>query len=169
MRLGDKIRAAGRQRRAFGGGIRDTSGAAAVEFAIWLLVLAYPLINVVDIGLYVYKSMQVSNAAQMALQSIFQSCGQVVASPPLKTNCSTFSTAETNGLNTTSLTAETITDTSECVSGTVKSGTQIACPSTSGDYVSVTVSYTFTPAFGLASITNILGNTIVRTHWMRMV
>jgi len=169
MMRGGKIRGAARWRGGLVGSFRDASGAAAMEFAIWLLVLAYPLLNVVDIGLYVYKSMQVSNAAQMALQSIFQSCGQVVAAPPLKTNCSTFSTAETNGLNTTSLTAETITDTSECVSGIVKSGTQTACPSTAGDYVSVTVSYTFTPAFGLASITNILGNTIVRTHWMRMV
>ena len=150
---------------------RDQSGAAAVEFALWLVVLAYPLLNVADIGLYVYKSMQVSNASQRAVQSVFQSCGQVNATP-IATSCATYNSSITSGAQTTSLGAGvSVTDKSECVAGVVKSGskTNADCPSASGDYVAVTVSYPFTPLFGLASITSLLSTPIVRTHWIRML
>lgn len=148
--------------------LADRSGAAAVEFAIWLFVIAYPLLNVIDLGLYVFRTMEVSNAAQMAVQSIYNACSQGVTSPYV-TGCSNFSSAETSGAQSTSLgNAVTVTDTTECLNGTVKSGSQSTCPSTSGAYIAVTVSYTYHPMFSGASITSLLTTTVIRTHWTRM-
>jgi len=151
--------------------VRDRKGAAAVEFALWLLILAYPLVNVADLGLYVYKSMQVSNAAQMAVQNVFVACGQTNAAP-IKDSCSTYDSSISTGSQSTSLGSNvTVTDKSECVLGIVKSGAKsnADCPSSSGDYVGVTVSYTFTPLFGLASITSLLSSIVTRTHWIKML
>ena len=155
--------------RPSGRWLADRSGAAAVEFAIWLAVIAYPLLNTIDLGLYVFRTMEVSNAAQMAVQAVYNQCSQGYSSP-YKTNCTpVLSNAETEGAQSTSLgSAVTISDTSECLNGAVTSGAQTACPTNSGDYIAVTVSYTYVPMFRGASIVNLLNTTVSRTHWTRM-
>jgi Flp pilus assembly protein TadG len=154
-----------RSRRYFA----DRSGAAAVEFAMWLAVIAYPLLNVIDLGLYVFRTMEVGNAAQMSVQAVYNACSQGYSSP-YATNCSAnLSAAETDGAHSTSLgTAVSVTDTSECLNGTVTSGSQTTCPTTSGAYIAVTVSYTYVPMFSRASITSLLDTTVTRTDWTRM-
>jgi Flp pilus assembly protein TadG len=158
-----------RRLRAFG---RDAGGASAVEFVLWLALLAYPLINVFDLGLYVYQRMQVENAAQMGVQASYTTCSQAYPSPSF-TNCgSTGTAAVTTGTQSASLTTANITvATGEYVNNVKQtgSGTLTATPpSSTGDYVAVQVSYPYAPLFRLATVTALLSNPIVRTHWMRM-
>ncbi len=48
--------------------LKDTTGAAAVEFGFMIPIFALMLISVTDIGLGVYRKMQVENAAQVGAQ-----------------------------------------------------------------------------------------------------
>jgi Flp pilus assembly protein TadG len=149
---------------------RATDGASAVEFVLCLSLLVYPLINVFDLGLYVYQRMQVENAAQMGVQAAYNTCSQAYPSPSF-TNCgSTGTTAVTSATGTTSLpTANLSVATGEYLNNAKQtgSGTLTATPpSATGDYVAVQVSYPYSPLFGLATV--ISASTIVRTHWMRM-
>jgi Flp pilus assembly protein TadG len=48
--------------------IRDTKGVAAIEFAIMIPLLSLMVVSVTDIGLAVYRKMQVENAAQAGAQ-----------------------------------------------------------------------------------------------------
>jgi Flp pilus assembly protein TadG len=57
--------------RAFG---RDTRGAAAVEFALWAVILVAPTLNVIDFGFYIYQGMQVGEAAQAVAQTVWSQC-----------------------------------------------------------------------------------------------
>jgi Flp pilus assembly protein TadG len=55
-------------RRFFARAARNTSGAVAVEFGFMVPVLALMVISVIDIGLGVYRKMQVEDAAQAGVQ-----------------------------------------------------------------------------------------------------
>jgi Flp pilus assembly protein TadG len=48
--------------------VKDTTGAAAVEFGFMIPIFALMLISVTDIGLSVYRKMQVEAAAQVGAQ-----------------------------------------------------------------------------------------------------
>ena len=154
---------------------REERGAAAVEFTAWMVIILWPLLNVVDLGLYVYQKMQVNNAGQAAVAQVFNNCGQTTVSPIL-TNCS--STKVTNGANsgaysTTLGNSVTVAYKTECVGGTLKTGgdpSVTACPSgmSTGDYIGVTVSYTYQPLFRNVTVTSILNSSMGSIAWMRM-
>jgi Flp pilus assembly protein TadG len=55
-------------RRFFSRAASNTSGAVAVEFGFMVPVLAFMVIAVTDIGLGVYRKMQVENAAQAGIE-----------------------------------------------------------------------------------------------------
>jgi Flp pilus assembly protein TadG len=55
-------------RRHFARAIKDTTGVAAVEFAFMVPIFGLMLISVTDIGLSVYRKMQVEGAAQIGAQ-----------------------------------------------------------------------------------------------------
>ena len=63
--------------RAYWGGRR---GAAAAEFAIVLTVLVFPLLNVIDFGMYIFVGMEVNEAAQSTAQAALATC--TYANPP---------------------------------------------------------------------------------------
>lgn len=151
------------------GYINDSSGAAAVETALTLGLLLIPMMGLFDIGLYAFDRMQVENAAQMAVQSAFNACSQGVAAP-LLTNCTNLSGAVTSGAQSTSLGANvSVTSTTEgdyCVGG-AGALTTTGC-GTTAHYLRVDVSYTYTPLFSAVSVANVLGTSIVRSHYMRM-
>lgn len=165
----------------------DEDGAAAVEFALWLGVALWPLLNVIDVGFYAYDRVQVENGAQMAVQAVSTSCGQLTA-PPVLTNCTAVSgvaptTLMTNRAQSTSLgTQVTLSAAYECqaTSSTTVTVTKVpstapapTCPGTSGsysgDYIGATVTFTYQPLFNAVTVTSILGTTITRTYWMRVV
>lgn len=160
-----------KQNRKF---VEESSGAAAVEFALWLTVLAYPLINVFDLGVYIYKRMELDNAAQMSAQAIFNGCGQIAGSSvTLSSTCSNFATYRDAGAHSTSLGSYVSATTSEGVYCTTGSGssatlTTTGCPATgNGHYLIVTATYTYTPLFRAATITSVLNTNMSRSYWMR--
>src|SRR5262245_5723634 len=53
---------------------KDERGASALEFAIFVGILAFGLLNTADISIYIYKRMQVENATEMAAQAAWKAC-----------------------------------------------------------------------------------------------
>jgi hypothetical protein len=154
---------------------REERGAAAVEFVAWMVIVLWPLLNVCDLGLYVFQKMQVDNAGQAAVTQLFNNCGQTTVSPILA-NCSSTKVANglSSGVSSTSLGANvTAPYKTECVGGALRSGGDpgvTACPSgmTTGDFIGVTVSYTYHPLFPNLTVTSIMPSAMGRTVWMRM-
>ena len=162
------------------------SGAAAVEFALILGLLAIPILNVMDFALYAWDRMQVDNAAQVAAQAVRTACP--LTQLPATTKCPGMAAAVTLAAHSTSLGPNvTVTNTAEhyyCITsgGTL---TQVATPPTAppsdcsgnggsandrpGDYVLITTSYTYTPLFPAVSIVGSLPSPIVRQAWMRLL
>lgn len=163
----------------------EQRGAAAVEFALVLSLLIVPILNVVDFAMYGWDRMQVDNAAQIASQAAWATCIPPTYLPA-QTNCSGMSSAVTTAAQSTSLgTGVTVTSTTEnyyCLNnsnvlvtvGTYPGTKPGDCSSvgsasdTPGEYVKVTVSYTYTPLFPAVSIASVLASPIVRTAWMRL-
>jgi len=154
---------------------REEQGSAAVEFAVWMVVIVWPLLNVFDLGLYVFQQMQVDNAGQAAVTQLFNNCGQTTLSPIL-TNCASakVTNGAASGASSTSLGSNvTVAYKTECVAGTLKSGGDpgvTACPSgmSTGDYIGVTVAYTYHPMFANVTVTSILPTAMGKIAWMRM-
>jgi Flp pilus assembly protein TadG len=163
----------------------DTRGAAAVEFALIAGMLIIGLFNTIDLARYLYTSMEVSNATQMAAQSVWQTCD--VAHLPASTKCSGWSTAATTAAQSTSLgTAVTLATGSPsegyyCVNGSgalVRVSDVNSAPSDcSGvgnatakpaDYVAVSTSYTYTPLFPALNVSGTLPTPITDSTLMRM-
>jgi Flp pilus assembly protein TadG len=174
---------------------RREDGSAAAEFAIWLGVLTVPVLNAADISFYAYQAMQVRQAAQTAAQTAFSLCnGQA---PPIATSCSGLNSAlvtalASNGLgsNITWATSPASSEGWYCVDGTgalvisgsaetispkgsnsgSMSSTQPSCTQgKAGDYVALSVTYTYKPIFkNLSIVTNVLPATITQTAWMRV-
>jgi len=67
-RFGRLDRRSGLLQRFFARAANNTSGAVAVEFAFIIPVLAFMVIAVADIGMGVYRKMQVENAAQAGVE-----------------------------------------------------------------------------------------------------
>ena len=79
----------------------DARASAAIEFAGTAALLSVGLLNAVDIGYYMYKRMEVENAAQMAAQAAWKTCTQSML--PATQNCAGLSTAITAAIHSTSL------------------------------------------------------------------
>lgn len=78
--------------RLFGAGSvwTDQGGVAAAEMALWLSAMVLPVLNVVDLGFYLYQRMQVETAAEAAVNAAWHDCNSTAATPappPLLTNC----------------------------------------------------------------------------------
>ena len=164
--------------------LRDTRGAAAIELALWLTILIVPVMNVVDLGFYVFQRMQVENAVQAGAQAVWAACVSY-SSQPKGTACgSSRDTAISLGIQSTSL-----LDQVTLVAGSPTEGPycpdssnvlqpvatyKMSCAAagypagTAGDYIQLSVTYTYTPLFGLASVASLLPTPIVRTAWMRL-
>jgi len=163
----------------------EQRGAAAVEFALVLSLLAIPILNVVDFSLYAWDRMQVDNAAQGAAQAAWATC-DVYTKLPATTNCSSLNTATTTAAQSTVLgNAITVTSRTEnyyCIKagvlytqGTFPGNKPSDCGSWGGsssdqpgDYIKIAVSYTYSPLFPGVSIVGYLPTPVVRTAWMRL-
>jgi Flp pilus assembly protein TadG len=144
-------------------------GAAAAEFAIWLLVLAPTLVNVVDLALYAYDKTQVANAAQSAAQAAYSAYAKCTGTAA---SCASLGTAVTNAISNSSflgpkITTATASSTEQYYCADVTTGLLTAngtsssvCSSgaTAGWYYPLKVTYTFTPPFAGLSVINLLNS-----------
>ncbi len=163
----------------------EERGAAAAEFALILLLLTIPILNVVDFALYAWNRMQVDNAAQVAAQAARATCS--FNQLPATSNCSNMGTAVTAAIGSTPLGASvTVTNTQENYYCITSGGSLalVATPPTApppdcsgnggsasdrpGDYVRITASYTYTPLFPGVSVVALLSTPIIRIAWARM-
>jgi Flp pilus assembly protein TadG len=163
---------------------RDTRGVAAVEFALGTLMLAVGLLNVADIGLYTYSTMEVDYAAQMGAMTALKKCNTTSLLPATQ-NCSGLSAAITTAIQSTTLgTAVTLAAGSPsenyyCINTSnalVVEGTLASPPSDCtaageptyrpGDYLLVQVSYSYSPLFAGVSVMS--ASTISPTSWVRL-
>jgi hypothetical protein len=173
--------------RFYAGGIwRDCRAGAAAELALVLPGLAFIVLNITDLSVYIYSRMQVDLAAQEAVGAARVLCS-TSAQLPATTNCgSSLTTTMLSAAQTTSLgnrvTLGTPVENYYCASAAgdlVVAGT-LASPSTDcsavvsgstvkpGDYINVTASYSYTPVFRGVSISAMLPATLRRTAWMRL-
>ena len=169
----------------------DNHGASAVEFAFLLPMLAYLVMNVTDLSLYVYTHMEVDTAAQMGVQAAWKTCDQTML--PATTKCPGLNAAVTAAIGETelganiSLVAGSLTEGYYCVNSanalqwvsTVASKpancTAAGMPAlTPADYITLQVTYTYAPMFsgitivGLATTGGLLTTPITKTAFMRM-
>lgn len=168
----------------------EQHGAAAVEFAIFLTLLTVPILNVIDLAMYAWDGMQVNNAAQSAAQAAWTACDP--SQLPAKTNCGTIGAkVQYAAQNSTTLgTAVAVASTNQpppegyyctttggtlVLAGPVTAAKPANCSAsgglssdTPGDYVQITVSYTYSPIFPAVSIASQLNTNITRTAWMRL-
>jgi len=169
---------------------RERSGAAAAEFAMFVLILAPLLLNLGDMGFYAYVRMQVENAAQAGAQAAFANCSNT---PANSANCPNLSTAVSSAVSSTSLGDKVSwTNKSTMFTGSAPQGVDTYCPSstnstnaivytnstscdgttstgaTPGTYARIDVSYTYTPLFKGATIASLFPATITATTYQRL-
>lgn len=176
---------------------REQRAAATVELALILGLLTIPLLNTVDLGFYAYQRMQVENAAQTGAQAAWSACNTTSLQGPAATNCTGLSSAVSNAIRATSLgssvtlasgspaegyycttttgailqvAASPSTAANKCSTYTapggatwVSSGADIA-----GDYVSVSVTYSFSSLFPGVSVAALLPSPITKTVVTRL-
>lgn len=176
------------------GFLGDTHGAAAAEFVLWLAVLIIPLLSVVDLGVFAFQKMQLEIASQASVQTAWRLC-DTQAKLPATENCTGLTSAIAVAAQSTSLGAAVTvasgspvegyycTNTSNVLQAVTSTWTVGATPpakpancsaavpsskATPGDYIQVTVNYTYAPVFTGVSIASLLPSTITRTAWMRL-
>jgi Flp pilus assembly protein TadG len=156
--------------------LKDASGAAAVEFVIWMVALTPILLNVTDLSIYLSRGTQVGNAAQVAAQAAWAHC-----STPPTSSCTNFDTYIANAISNGSSLRTAVTEPSgqraegyycpdPVTKALVSNGGSSTCPSgeKAGYYFKLRVSYTYTPVFPAISIISLLPNPILRDAWIRL-
>jgi Flp pilus assembly protein TadG len=168
-------------------GRHDTRATAAIEFAGAAMMLSVGLLNAVDIGYYMYRRMEVENAAHAGAQAAWKICSSQSMLPATQ-NCSGLNTAITAAIQSTSLgTAVGLasgypTEGYYCVnaSNALQSvGSLSSKPAncsaagnsgaTPGDYIQVRVTFAFTSLFpGITVMSGLSTSSITMTSWMRL-
>lgn len=165
--------------------LSDQRGVASVEFALAAVLIMTAMLNAVDVGEYVYQSMQVENAVQMGVQTALQSCTAIQL--PATTTCSGLNNRITTAVASTSLGSNVTIDGGNptegyyCVNtanalvqvGTIgsKPATCAAAGNSSvapGDYIVVAVSFPFEALFSGAGVGAMLTTPIRRSAIMRL-
>jgi Flp pilus assembly protein TadG len=165
----------------------DTRGVAAIEMALAGMMLVLAVLNVVDVGAYAYKKMQVTNAAQVGAQTAWYICNNSSMLPATQ-KCSGLNAAITTAIQSTSLsTAVTLAsgypqEGYYCVngSGVLQAVGSLASPpadcSAAGnanaapaDYIQVAATYSYSPVFPNLTVMGALQiSSITQTSWMRL-
>ena len=166
----------------------DTEGVAAVEFALLAMLLITAALNAFDIGRFAYQRMQVENASYDGAQAAWKTCNDPITMLPATQNCSGLSAAVTTAVQSTSLGSAVALPSSGlvegyyCVNATNSLqavGTLTSKPAncaaagnasaTPGDYLQVTVTFTYAPMFPGITVMGTRGTSaITRTSWMRL-
>lgn len=158
------------RRRSAGGRLIGNAGNALIEFALVAPILVLLLLNLFDFSSLIWSRMQTDYAAQMGAQAALKRCSG--GTLPAISNCAGLNTAIANAIHGTSLGSSVSlasgypAETYYCVSGTALQsvGTYSSPPSpfdcsaagnsavVPGDYVTVQVSYSYTPTFAGLSL-----------------
>src|SRR5450759_5252458 len=83
----------------------DQRGVSAIEFSFFAGLLAFGLLNMVDISRYIYQRMELENATQMGVQAVWKTCDPNNTPYPLPATvrCGQMSTVVTYAVQSTSL------------------------------------------------------------------
>jgi len=81
----------------------DQRGTSAIEFSFFAGLLSLAMLNMTDVSIYLYKRMEIENAAQMGAQAAWKTCDPNNNQVPATTNCPGLTTAITNAVQSTSL------------------------------------------------------------------
>jgi Flp pilus assembly protein TadG len=162
----------------------DQNGVSAIEFALFVGLLVFGLLNTADVSIYIYKRMQVENATEMGAQAAWQHCG--LDQLPATTNCTGLTTAVQNAIQSTSLGTQVSLQSgypSEgwyCVdsSGALQYVSDISTKPTDcsavgttlqpADYIKIETTYTYTPLFAGISVAGAFTSPIIKTSLMRL-
>jgi hypothetical protein len=173
----------------------DCRGVAAIEFAFIAGFLTLAVVNVSDIGIYIYQRMEVENAAQIGTMSAVKTCvplstAQQTQPPalPATLNCAGLNAAVTAAIQSTSLgnkialSGGGISEGYYCVNSSnalqYMSGvsSKPADCSAAGmaslqpaDYLKVSVAFNYAPLFGGISVAGLFANPINKTAMVRMI
>jgi Flp pilus assembly protein TadG len=164
-RGGGLIRAAARY-------LAGEGGTAAVEFAIWLIVLVPAVVSAVDVGYYANDVAQVAHAAQAAANAARVTAlngGCTFNSPNTLSTCTGLTTATSAAISSSGAIGSSISKVSsseQLLYYCASSGGSAAFSTThtngcteDGYYYDVKVSYSFHPIFGAALVVGILNGT----------
>lgn len=164
----------------------DTRGTAAIEFAGAATLLVIGLLNAVDFGYYMYRRMEVENAAQVGVQAAWKTCNQSSLLPATQ-NCQGLDGAITAAIQSTSLGASvqlisgSPTEAYYCVNASNQlqsvgdlSSKPADCSAVGnsntspGDYIQVQVTCKYAPLFGLTVMSAWGVRSTNMTSWMRL-
>lgn len=164
---------------------KDCRGVAGVEFALVGGFLCLAVVNVADIGIYLYKRMNVENAALVGAMSALKACDATAL--PATINCPGLNAAVTAAIQSTSLGAAVtlsgaIGEGYYCInsSNTLQYVSDVASKpadcSAAGmpalkpaDYVQVAVTFSYTPIFSGISVAGLFTTPITKTATVRML
>lgn len=168
--------------------LADRNAAAATELALVLPGIAFIVLNVSDVGVYMFTRMQVDLAAQAAVAAARETCNTDTKLAS-KANCTGLDTAMTAGAQSTSLgstvqlTPSSAADWDYYCSDTTgklvlaktnnvvwTNCTQAGSGTTTvpGLYIKATTSRAYAPIFPGMSVASALTTPIIRVAWMRL-
>lgn len=166
---------------------RDARATAAIEFGGAASLLIIGTLNAIDLGYYMYNRLQVENAAQVGAQAAWKTCSDQSRDLPATVNCSGLNAAITAAIQSTSLGANVTlasgypTEGYYCVnaSNVLQSVGSLSAKPTNcsaagnssavpGDYVQISVTYSFAPLFGLSVMSTWGVKSITTTTWTRL-
>lgn len=173
---------------------RDIRGAAAVEFALWAVALTVPALSALDLGMFAVRRMQVEQASQAGAAAAWRLCDTVEKLPATQ-NCPGLAATVTAAVQSTplggqvGLAAGSPSEGYFCAGDDsvlrplgaswavgqtppakpVNCGAVVAGSATPpSDYLQVTVTYSYAPMFGVASVASLLPTAITKTAWRRL-
>jgi len=165
----------------------DIRGTSAIEFSFFASLLSLSLLNVTDISVYIYKRMEVENAAQMGVQAAFKACDPSNGYLPAIINCPALTTTITNAVQSTSLGATVqvqsgspsegyyCLNSSESLQYVSSVSTKPSDCSSVGmatlqpeDYIQITATYSYAPMFPGVSVASAFGTSITKTAMIRL-
>jgi Flp pilus assembly protein TadG len=183
--MGQRMFKRKRIRATLGHWRRDCRGVAGVEFALIGGFLCLAVVNVADIGIYLYKRMNVENAALVGAMSALKACD--TNQLPATVNCANLTAAVTAAIQSTSLGSavtlssavsegyycvnassalEYVADVSSKPSDCSAAGTPALQPA---DYVQVAVTFSYAPIFAGISVASLFPTPITKTAMVRML
>lgn len=165
----------------------DQRGTSAIEFSFFAGLLSLAMLNITDVSIYLYKRMELENAAQMGAQAAWKTCDPNNNQVPATTNCPGLTTAITNAVHSTSLgTSVSLQSGSpaegyycvnssgalqyvSAVSSKPADCTAAGMPSLQpGDYIQIAATFAYAPLFPGITVAGNFASPITKTAMIRL-